>query len=209
VSLQWAGLAYCKMSNLNTKGSRLKNNAAGSGAMPTSISKVFCRVNRRRPCRICGKPDWCVFVHDGERISICMRVSDGARKINRHGGAIFIHEDWREEKGIDISAVADNPQSPIAPIEIRDFVYGRLIENSPAMLYPAVLIAGENGLLARGWRNHLKKLSRLGAANSRRRLSRSVRFRRKVCVKRELSYIRKVFLMPGCLMRCSARNRKR
>src|SRR5262245_24995770 len=26
--------------------------------MPTSTSNVFCRVNRRRPCRICGKPDW-------------------------------------------------------------------------------------------------------------------------------------------------------
>ena len=150
MSLQWAGLAYCKMSNLITKGSRLKNNEAGSGAMPTSISKVFCRVNRRRPCRICGKPDWCVFVHDGERISICMRVSDGARKINRHGGAIFIHEDWREEKGIDVRAVADIPQWPIAPIEIRDFIYGRLIKHSPATLYPDAVIAGEKGLLARG-----------------------------------------------------------
>jgi hypothetical protein len=26
--------------------------------MPTSTSNVFLRVNRRRPCRICGKPDW-------------------------------------------------------------------------------------------------------------------------------------------------------
>jgi len=57
-----------------------------------------------------------------------MRVSDGARKINRHGGAIFIHDDWHEEKGIDVSVVTDIPQAPIAPIEIRDFVYCRLIE---------------------------------------------------------------------------------
>jgi len=64
-----------------------------------------------------------------------MRVSDRARKINRHGGAIFIHEDWREEKGIDVRIVADIPQWPIAPIEIRDFVYGRLIDISPATLY--------------------------------------------------------------------------
>jgi hypothetical protein len=100
--------------------------------MPTSDSKVFCRVNRRRPCRICGKPDWRSFTRNGERISICMRVSDGARKINRHGGAIFIHDDWREEQGIGARVVADIPQSPIAPIEIRDFIYGRLIEHSPA-----------------------------------------------------------------------------
>src|SRR5262245_20977475 len=119
--------------------------------MPTSISKVFGRVNRRRPCRICGKPDWCSYVRcDGERISICMRVSDGARKINRHGGAIFIHDDWREDRPIDVRVVTAIPQAPIAPVEIRDFVYGRLIEISPATLYPGALIAGEKGLLARG-----------------------------------------------------------
>jgi hypothetical protein len=79
-----------------------------------------------------------------------MRVSDGARKINRHGGAIFLHDDWREEKGIGVRLGADLPQSPIAPIEIRDFIYGKLIELSPATFYPGVLIAGEKGLLARG-----------------------------------------------------------
>jgi hypothetical protein len=79
-----------------------------------------------------------------------MRVSNGARKINCHGGAIFIHDDWREEKGIDVRAIADIPQWPIAPIEIRDLVYGKLIGLSPATLYPDALIAGEKGLLARG-----------------------------------------------------------
>lgn len=81
-----------------------------------------------------------------------MRVSEGARKINRHGGAIFIHEDWHEERAIDIRDVADLPQSPIAPIEVRDFVYGRLIELSPAALYRSALINGEKGLFARGLR---------------------------------------------------------
>jgi hypothetical protein len=120
--------------------------------MPTPTSNVFGRANRRRPCRICGKPDWCSYIRrDSERISICMRVSDGARKINIHGGAIFIHDDWREEKGLDGRAVANIPQWPIAPIEIRDFVYGRLIDLSPASLYPSALIAGEKGLLARGF----------------------------------------------------------
>jgi hypothetical protein len=79
-----------------------------------------------------------------------MRVSDGACKINRHGGAIFIHDDWREDRPIGVHVVADLPQSPIAPIEIRDFVYGKLIELSPATRYPDALIAGEKGLLARG-----------------------------------------------------------
>jgi hypothetical protein len=79
-----------------------------------------------------------------------MRVSDGARKINHHGGAIFIHDDWREGKGIDVRVIADIPQSLIVPVEIRDFVYGRLIDLSPATLYPGALIGGEKGLLARG-----------------------------------------------------------
>jgi hypothetical protein len=79
-----------------------------------------------------------------------MRVSDGARKINRHGGAIFIHDDWCEDKGIGPRIIADLTQSPIAPIEIRDFIYGKLIEFSPATLYPDVLISGEKGLVARG-----------------------------------------------------------
>jgi hypothetical protein len=117
--------------------------------MPTSTTNIFRRVNRRRRCRICGKPDWCSYVRD-ESLSICMRVSDGARKINRHGGAIFIHDDWRVEKGIGVRVVADIPQSHIAPVEIRDFVYGRLIVLSPATLYPGALVAGEKGLLARG-----------------------------------------------------------
>jgi hypothetical protein len=118
--------------------------------MPTLTSNVFGRVNRRRPCRICGKPDWCSFTRNGERVSICMRVSDGARKINRHGGAIFIHDDWREDRPIDVRVVTAIPQAPIAPVEIRDFVYGKLIDLSPATLYPCALIAGEKGLLARG-----------------------------------------------------------
>jgi hypothetical protein len=79
-----------------------------------------------------------------------MRVSDGARKINHHGGAIFIHDEWREEKGIGVRVVAAIPQAPIAPVEVRDFVYGKLIDLSPATLYPSALIAGEKGLLARG-----------------------------------------------------------
>ncbi|HEY6402833.1 MAG TPA: hypothetical protein VI479_15555, partial [Blastocatellia bacterium] len=53
-------------------------------------STVFCRVTKRRPCLICGKPDWCVYVRD-ESLSVRMRVADGARKINGHGGAIHIH----------------------------------------------------------------------------------------------------------------------
>jgi len=137
--------------------------------MTTSTSNVFRRDNRRRPCQICGKPDWRSYVRDNERISIYMRVSDGARKINRHGGAIFIHDGWREEKGIDVRVVADLPQWPLAPIEIRNFVCGKLIEFSPATLYHGALITGEKGLLARGLREcHFDKYGGLPAGSGER-----------------------------------------
>jgi hypothetical protein len=44
-----------------------------------------------------------------------MRVSGWARKINRCSGAVFIHDDWREDCMIDIQAIANFPQSPILP----------------------------------------------------------------------------------------------
>jgi hypothetical protein len=137
--------------------------------MPSSTSNVFGRVNQRRPCRICGKPDWCAYTRDGERISICMRVSDGASKINSQGGAIFIHNGWREENGMDVRAMTSIPQWLIAPIEIRDFVYGKLIEYRAATLYPDALIAGEKGLLARGFEErHFGNYGGLPACSSDR-----------------------------------------
>jgi hypothetical protein len=98
-----------------------------------------------------------------------MRVSEGARKINHQGGAIFIHDDWREEKGIDVCTVTSISKWPIAPLEIRDFVYGKLIGLSPATLYPDALIAGEKGLLARGLDEcHFSNCGGLPAASSGR-----------------------------------------
>src|SRR5262245_29431854 len=82
-----------------------------------------------------------------------MRVADGARKINGHGGAIHIHI----ERAAVISGIAralytrtPEPESPIAPIEIRDHVYSSLIRLSPATRYHNAFISSANGLLARG-----------------------------------------------------------
>jgi hypothetical protein len=83
-----------------------------------------------------------------------MRASEGARKINTHGGAIHIHA---KETSAFFRAilstchpVTDARQSPVAPIEVRDFVYNDLIRLSPATRYRSALIAGDKGLLARG-----------------------------------------------------------
>jgi hypothetical protein len=87
-----------------------------------------------------------------------MRVREGARKINQQGGAIYIHE---EKAGWSLSnpqvlkkTTNDVPQSPLASIEVRDYVYSTLIRLSPATDYFEWLIAGEKGLLARGFSGH-------------------------------------------------------
>ncbi len=142
--------------------------------MLIATSSAFCRVTKRRPCLICGKSDWCSYTCD-ERISICMRVTDGARKINGHGGAIHIH--------IDISDIAralypsgPESQSPIAPIEVRDFAYNSLIRLSPATRYHSALISGAKGLLARGLgRDRFNRYGGLPASwRDRERLCRQV-----------------------------------
>lgn len=114
--------------------------------MPTSTSTVFCRVNRRHPCRICGKPDWCSYTTENMQISICMRIKTGARKINAQGGAIFIHGDGSVPSRIIVNPV----KAPLAPIEIRDTLYSQLINVSPATHFRRLFITGENGLLTRG-----------------------------------------------------------
>lgn len=85
-----------------------------------------------------------------------MRVSDGARKINRHGGAIYAHEEGesRTQKPVRLQTkiVEEFPQSPLAPIELRDFAYSSLIRLSPAANYYESLIAAEKGLLPRGFK---------------------------------------------------------
>src|SRR5262245_48374301 len=134
-----------------------KKRAAGSTAMQIPTSIGFCRVTQRRPCLVCGKPDWCSYTRD-ERVSICMRLREGARKINHQGGAIYIHEDkagWSLSNSQALKKAASNVlQSPLASIETRDFIYSTLIRLSPAAHYFEWLIAGEKGLLARGFSGH-------------------------------------------------------
>lgn len=46
------------------------------------------RVNRNRPCPICGKPDWCLVAKDGSA-AICARIQDGSKK--KCGDAGYLH----------------------------------------------------------------------------------------------------------------------
>ena len=119
----------------------------------------FERVTRQRPCWLCGKPDWCVYRAD-EKLSVCMRIRTGAVKVNRLGGAIFLHKN----DGTRFNNAP--PQQPfsathLAPIAIRDFAYRWLIEHSPATRHYHALIAKPHGLFARGF--SIEQLSSYGA----------------------------------------------
>jgi hypothetical protein len=113
------------------------------------ISVGFKRVNKRRPCRICGKPTYCGFSRD-EGTSICMRISAGSRGLSRNGGNIHVHP---EIPLITIRPRIQRPISqsiPLAPLEIRDAVFRELIRISPASNYRQELVTCPGGLLSRG-----------------------------------------------------------
>jgi hypothetical protein len=118
----------------------------------TFVSSGFARVSLRRPCLICGKFDWCSFTRD-EMISIYMRVSAGAIKMNSRGG--FIHAYYDRAPAIDFDVQRPQseikPSAALVPLEVRDAVDSELIRLSPAMNYDRELVSGSKGLLARGF----------------------------------------------------------
>ena len=128
----------------------------------TLISSGFARVNRRRPCAVCGKPDWCVYTRD-EQVSICMRVSAGAVRMNRQGGFIHLHSDCSPVTGLDAQQPADDikPSIHLARLEVRDAVYSELIRLSPASNYDRELVSSPGGLLSRGFLR--KEVAKFGA----------------------------------------------
>lgn len=128
----------------------------------TFVSSGFARVSRRRPCLICGKFDWCSFTRD-EMISICMRVSAGAIRMNSRGGFIHAHDDRAPSADFDAQRPASEikPSVAIAPLEVRDAVYSELIRLSPASNYDRELVSGSKGLLARGFLP--KEVAKFGA----------------------------------------------
>jgi hypothetical protein len=128
----------------------------------TLISSGFARVNRRRPCAVCGKPDWCVYTRD-EQVSICMRVSAGAARMNSRGGFIHILHDRSSATTFDKQQPLSEikPSINLAPLEVRHAVYSELIRLSPASNYDHELVSGPRGLLSRGFLQ--KEIVKFGA----------------------------------------------
>ncbi len=65
------------------------------------------RVSRKRPCSICGKPDFCGISHDGV-IAFCTRISSGSFKTARNGA--YMH------RLIESTTPFQRPQPQPAPI---------------------------------------------------------------------------------------------
>lgn len=108
----------------------------------------YRRVSRKRICRVCGKADWCSYTPD-EKISFCARVVERADRVSHTGWGVFYHE-----KSLFPVEPLPFPRRPppkkteLAPLEVRDFAYRKLIELAPATDSEEI-INGEKGLRAR------------------------------------------------------------
>ena len=112
------------------------------------VSSDYKRVNRKRVCRICGKPDWCSYTSD-EKTSFCARINESADRVSRTGWGVFRHE--RSLFPVEQIPFPRRPppkRAQLAPLEIRDFAYRKLIELAPATSSKEI-IDGEKGLRAR------------------------------------------------------------
>ena len=118
----------------------------------------YKRVSRRHPCLICGKPDWCSRTSD-ESVSFCARITDGADRLSRkERWGVFYHDftafNQPNKKLRDTRKNVKKPEEiPLAPLEIRDFIYNSLLSLSPASRFKS-LTFGEKGLFERGLTNY-------------------------------------------------------
>lgn len=142
--------------------------------MPSSLYK---RVSRQRACRICGKTDWCSYTPD-ENISFCAREDKGSDRTSRTGWGVFYHEKTLFQNHVEPPFPPRRPllssKPELAPIEIRDFVYRKLIELAPATDSKEI-IDGEEGLRARKILDFEKYGSLPQTQFERRELAREIR----------------------------------
>ncbi len=84
---------------------------------------AWVRVNRRHPCPICGKPDWCTVTADG-RLVCCMRTP-GERQL-RNGG--WLHRPDSGSTAWAASETLAGPGARRAPAAVVDRVYRALLD---------------------------------------------------------------------------------
>ncbi len=119
------------------------------------INVGFRRVTAREPCPICRRTKWCQVTRDG-KLAHCMWESVGSVKRARDDGYLHVLiDDQRHTPHTSAHHLTSHHQpaasAGLAPLEIRDAVYRRLIELSPAWKYERELVTAPRGLLARGF----------------------------------------------------------
>lgn len=105
----------------------------------------YRRVSRKSPCRICGKPDWCSATLD-QNISFCARSTTNADRLSRDGWGIYYSNIKRligQSSTFSAKTQSYSKQTPIAPIEIRNKVYQKLIQLSPLTSYNELRLCDE------------------------------------------------------------------
>lgn len=143
-------------------------------------NSFYKRVNRAKPCLICGKPDWCSRTID-DSISFCARVTVGADRLSRkEGWGVFYHDRdllkipfWKKSEPRNLHK-NQAPEIQPAPLEIRDFVYNFLLRISPATNYQ-LLINGTKGLRERGLKNFADYGGLPSSVSERKNLAAQVR----------------------------------
>jgi hypothetical protein len=112
------------------------------------VNAQYKRVSRHRTCLICGKPDWCSYTPDA-KVSFCARITTNADRVSRTGWGVFYHEKSLFARSpLPFPAKPPPKKTELAPIEIRDFVYRKLIALSPATRFPEIT-DGPKGLRSR------------------------------------------------------------
>lgn len=124
----------------------------------------YRRVSRKRPCCVCGKPDWCSTTA-AETISFCARSTLSADRISRNGWGVYYHDG--SPSGFNLSLARTLDRTPkrqkikvsntLASTAVRDRVYRKLIELSPASSSYEI-VNGRGGLSER----RIQEFSRYG-----------------------------------------------
>ncbi len=108
----------------------------------------YRRVNRKRVCLVCGKPDWCSYTPD-EKISFCARIIQNANRVSKTGWGVFYHGNSLSTfQSLPYSDKSFYKEPELAPVEIRDFAYRKLIKLAPATNSEEI-ISGPKGLRER------------------------------------------------------------
>ena len=88
----------------------------------------WIRVNKRMPCPICAKPDWCLLAADGT-VVICARIESDKPAGNKGAGWLHRLKDKPQPSSSDHPKIMHDhvDESPRATIDRRDLIYNLLL----------------------------------------------------------------------------------